>query len=648
SNLNNFLFSMASTPEMSSDDTLLAVTTFCFDISFLEIFLPLYCSSSLYLASSSESRDSQKIIDIIAKEDITVMQATPVTWSLLIKSGWKGSQSLKALCGGEKLDYSLAQNILSRVDSLWNMYGPTETTIWSSVDRVLAGKQISIGKPIYNTNFYILDEKLEPVGEGEVGELYISGDGVSKGYLNAPQKTSRCFISSSINGKDQIIYKTGDLASLASGSVFCHGRCDNQIKIRGYRIEVDEIKTYVKQFLKDEVEGVEILLVGDDYMKKLVLYLESAQSNDNHGELKRYLQKNLPSYMIPTEIFNVEKFPKTLNNKIDLKELQKFKRSSNVFDKKDIEDFSISSKVSQIWSSVLEIDTRSTEEDFFSQGGNSIKALEFVESINSVFNINLDLHILFEFNTLTKLSELISDMIIEKKILNKEYEHIVTLNYNINNSVNIFFIHGVGGSVLNYKHFQYAFPNKNVFAVKANGLTDKIQFNLSLPEMAKIYSHEISEISRGSEVHLVGGSMGGVIAYELADCLYTHSHNLNKVVLLDSYSPGKSSLLYRSKIICKFIKTYLRSEFENDETNTTKSRLVELRNLYALARYYPQKKSTVPIHLIKAKLNGNPISEKEWIGHTSGEFILKHIDAYHEDIIESEELIPMLSTILDD
>ncbi|WP_372655974.1 AMP-binding protein, partial [Halobacteriovorax sp.] len=122
SNLNNFLFSMASTPEMSSDDTLLAVTTFCFDISFLEIFLPLYCKSSLYLASSSESKDSQKIINIISKEEITVMQATPVTWSLLIKSGWKGSQSLKALCGGEKLDYSLAQNILSRVDSLWNMY----------------------------------------------------------------------------------------------------------------------------------------------------------------------------------------------------------------------------------------------------------------------------------------------------------------------------------------------------------------------------------------------------------------------------------------------------------------------------------------------------------------------------------------------
>ena len=242
----NFLASMRRAPGLTENDTLLSVTTLSFDIAALEIFLPLTTGARVLLASRDDGSDGLLLANHIAAHRVTVMQATPVTWRVLLESGWEGSSRLKILCGGEALSPELAARLLPKCAELWNMYGPTETTGWSTIERVQPGKDgISIGRPIANTEIYIVDPRLEPVPAGVSGELLIGGDGVARGYLNRPELTAEKFIPHPFNTEPGArLYRTGDLARYRpDGSIECLGRMDHQVKIRGHRIELGEIES---------------------------------------------------------------------------------------------------------------------------------------------------------------------------------------------------------------------------------------------------------------------------------------------------------------------------------------------------------------------------------------------------------------------
>jgi amino acid adenylation domain-containing protein len=249
----NLLWSMQREPGLCENDVLLSVTTISFDIAALEIFLPLITGARLVLASREITSDGAGLREMIEKSGITVMQATPSTWRLLLDSGWHGSQNLKILCGGEALPRPLADRLLEKCGSLWNLYGPTETTIWSMVSKVEKqpgvacapdNASVSIGRPIANTQVYILDDHLEPVPIGVAGELYIGGVGVARGYIGLPDHTSARFLPNPHSQESGArIYRTGDLACYSmDGSVEFLGRVDNQIKIRGHRIDPAEIE----------------------------------------------------------------------------------------------------------------------------------------------------------------------------------------------------------------------------------------------------------------------------------------------------------------------------------------------------------------------------------------------------------------------
>ncbi|MFH1999041.1 MAG: amino acid adenylation domain-containing protein, partial [Planctomycetota bacterium] len=242
----NFLCSMAKQPGLTDQDRLLAVTTLSFDIAGLELLLPLLEGGTVILVDREIVGDGPRLLEKIASSGATVMQATPATWRMLIESGWNGSAGLKVLCGGEALSGELADALLERCGELWNMYGPTETTVWSTVGRVEPGQAlIDIGRPIANTEIYLLDPNLCPVPIGVPGELHIGGDGLAKGYLNRPELTEEKFIPHPFSpDRDARIYKTGDLARYRpDGRIECLGRIDNQVKIRGFRIELGEIET---------------------------------------------------------------------------------------------------------------------------------------------------------------------------------------------------------------------------------------------------------------------------------------------------------------------------------------------------------------------------------------------------------------------
>ena len=254
----NFLYSMRQQPGMTEQDTLLAVTTICFDIAALEIYLPLIVGASVVLVSREVTIDPVQLAERIERSQATIMQATPATWRLLLASGWSGNKQLKILCGGEALSRGLANQLLEKVGSVWNMYGPTETTIWSLVQEVTPGKNpISIGKPIANTQVYLIDhllrrksDPIKPVPIGVPGELYIGGAGLARGYFNRPEMTQDKFVPNPFSDAPNArLYKTGDLARyLPDGTIEFIGRIDNQVKIRGFRIELGDVETAIAAY----------------------------------------------------------------------------------------------------------------------------------------------------------------------------------------------------------------------------------------------------------------------------------------------------------------------------------------------------------------------------------------------------------------
>ncbi|MFQ5584283.1 MAG: amino acid adenylation domain-containing protein, partial [Calditrichia bacterium] len=320
----NFLTSMQKQPGISAKDRLLALTTFSFDISLLELLLPLISGASVEIISYDISADGFRLKEKIVQCKPTIMQATPATWHMLIDAGWEGTPELKILCGGDILTADLAAELLKRCASLWNMYGPTETTIWSSIYKVTSGSgKIPIGKPIANTQIYILDRMLKPLPVGVAGELHIGGEGLARGYLNLNKLTKTKFIDDPFKpGENRKIYKTGDLACfLPDGNIEILGRIDNQVKIRGFRIELNEIESILR---KHTAVNDALVLTRHDSTKsdQLVAYLIPDNSKPiDTEEVRRFTESYLPYYMIPSYFVILDKFPLTPNGKLNKKAL---------------------------------------------------------------------------------------------------------------------------------------------------------------------------------------------------------------------------------------------------------------------------------------------------------------------------------------
>lgn len=319
--LNNFLTSMRDRlPGFRPEDRLLAVTTLSFDIAELELWLPLVSGGSVVIADRGTAMDGAALMRVLEESRITVLQATPATWRLLIFSGWRGKQDLVALCGGEALQKDLADALLDKVRVLWNMYGPTETTVWSTIDRVDHGA-ITVGRPIGNTQTYVLDASNAWVPQGSVGELWIGGDGVTHGYLGRDDLTRERFLPNPFTGRG-MMYRTGDLVRLRrDGRIEYIGRNDFQVKVRGYRIELGEV-----QHALARVRGIRQCVVvvkdrqpGDSHL--VAYYTTNPGHTATAEELKEALRQTLPDYMVPGWYMELTQMPLTDNGKINVKAL---------------------------------------------------------------------------------------------------------------------------------------------------------------------------------------------------------------------------------------------------------------------------------------------------------------------------------------
>ncbi|MFV2067818.1 MAG: amino acid adenylation domain-containing protein [Pirellulales bacterium] len=378
----NFLTSMQRQLGVDRTDKLLAVTTISFDIAALELYLPLLAGAHVVIASRQQASDGMQLLDLLVESGATMMQATPATWRMLLQAGWKGDPRLQILVGGEALDKTLARNLARRGRSLWNLYGPTETTIWSTATCLKPGlDHVTIGRPIANTQVYLLDAGMRMVPLGVAGELYIGGDGLARGYLNRPDLTATRFVPDPFGSRTgSRLYRTGDRCRwLPNGQLEFLGRCDNQVKVRGYRIELGEIEAVLSQH-PGILEVAASVWPDDSGEHRLAAHLITQQdSNPTVSHLRSFLRSKLPDYMVPESYTFVDAFPRTTNGKLNRKALPEPGSARPVLEKPYVSPRTpLEASLAEIWAEVLGLEKVGVHDNFFDLGGASMKALRIV------------------------------------------------------------------------------------------------------------------------------------------------------------------------------------------------------------------------------------------------------------------------------
>ena len=409
----NLLWSMRSEPGLGAEDRLLAVTTLSFDIAALELYLPLIVGARLELASRAEAGDAGQLRRRLRAQPVTVMQATPTTWRMLVTDGWEGESGLRVWSGGEALGRELAEELVKRGAEVWNLYGPTETTIWSTVGQVKSGAgRVGIGRGIGNTQVYVVDEEQELAPVGVVGELVLGGAGLAHGYVKRGEQTAERFVPDGLSGvSGGRLYRTGDQARYrGDGELEVLGRRDEQVKVRGYRIETGEVEAALREleWVREAVVVVREDVAGD---QRLVCYLvggggaeEAGEQGERVGELKVRLRERLPEYMVPAAYVWLAELPLTPNGKVDRRALPKpgdshLPSRSYVAPRNAEEEL-----LAQIWRELLRVERVGVTDNFFELGGHSLLATQVVSRVRQVFQQEVALRTLFEAPTIEELA----------------------------------------------------------------------------------------------------------------------------------------------------------------------------------------------------------------------------------------------------
>jgi amino acid adenylation domain-containing protein len=535
--LTNLLTSLRQEPGLTADDVLLSVTTLSFDIHALELWLPLTTGARVVVVSREEAADGSRLVERLEQSRATVLQATPATYQLLLASGWQGSPRLTALCGGEQMNVELAAQLLPRVAALWNMYGPTETTVWSTAHRVTsADGTIPIGRPIANTQVYLVDRALQLVPVGVAGELLIDGDGVARGYHNRPELTAEKFIPDPFRpGAGGRLYRTGDLARyLPDGTLECLGRIDHQVKVRGYRIELGEIETLLGQHPAVRA-CVVVARKEESGVDSLAAYLLVKPGQEAAPEAFRaFLQDRLPDYMVPSHFVTLEAFPLTPNGKIDRKALPAPDSAATegrppfVAPRTEVEW-----DLTEVWMDVLKVKPIGVHDNFFDLGGHSFLAAVLMARIKQQLGQSLPLGTLFEAPTVEKLAA-----VLQQHRKGGSGSSLVALHEGGSNPP-LFLISGLGGHVFKfYKVARLLGPDQPAYGVKAIGVDGVLTPPGRIEDVAAHYLREITAF-RPRGPYLVGGySVGGTVAFELACQLQAGGHEVGLLVVLDTFAPG--------------------------------------------------------------------------------------------------------------
>ncbi len=537
----NLLCSVQKRPGFGPEDKLLAVTTVSFDIAGLELYLPLISGGTLVLADSETVKDGGLLLQVINDENITVIQATPSTFKLMLANAWQGTPNLTLFCGGEALSKELAVKLIPKCKMLWNMYGPTETTIWSAIKQVSANDEIiTIGNPIDNTEIYIMDEKMSLVPEGLTGEIFIAGAGLARGYLNRNELTAEKFVEHPlVPGKK--IYRTGDLGKfLVNGEVLCLGRTDTQIKVRGFRIETGEIEYVVstidgikesvviaKELRQDDVRLIAFVVPESNENIRFTLARENKRiemalvPREMETHWKAQAAADLPEYMVPSSFIFVKELPLTPNAKIDRKTLadidvanilsDMLESGSKKSDNRDENEWTTQERLLKvIWEETLGIKNIQSNDNFFELGGHSLIGIELMSKVEKGLHLKLPLSSLFAYPTIAGLATFMENN--EKPA----WKYLVPVKPS-GNKPPLYLVHGAGLEVMVFQELaRYVDKEQPIYGIQAMGLISDEKPAASIEQIASNYLSEILVHNPDGPYALAGFSAGSVIAYEMA------------------------------------------------------------------------------------------------------------------------------------
>ncbi len=533
------LVKSAQYTDFDNKQVFLQLAPISFDAATFEIWGSLLNGARLVLFPSDKPSLAE-LGQIIRQQQITTLWLTAGLFHLMVDERLEDLQSIQNLiAGGDILSLPHVKKVLSTLNCrLVNGYGPTENTTFTCCHSISADSlstSVPIGRPIANTQVYILDSRLQPVPIGIPGELYIGGDGLARGYLKLPELTAEKFIPNPFTGSPKL-YKTGDLARYQpNGDIEFLGRIDNQVKIRGFRLELGEIEAALIQHpgLREVVVIDRQDRPGD---KRLVAYQVTKQSANSPTaqELRAFLRSKLPDYMIPSAFVTVDNLPLTLNGKVDRRALPipEYQRQDTnnepVAPRDDIEI-----KLTAIWQRLLGVQNISIQDNFFELGGHSLIAVRLFAEIEQIWGQNLPLATLFQQQTIEELAG-----VLRQEEWSAPWSSLVLIQAGAANPP-LFCVHPVGGNILEYYTLaNYLGQDRPIYGLQSQGLDGKQQPLRSVEDMAKHYIQEIQTVQPHGPYFLTGYSFGGLVAFEMAQQLRTVGEEIGLLALLDSSAPN--------------------------------------------------------------------------------------------------------------
>ncbi|MBB1253076.1 amino acid adenylation domain-containing protein [Streptomyces sp. OF3] len=533
-NLVNLLLGMVEETGLGPGDVLAAVTPLTFDIAGLELYGPLAVGGRTHVVPREVAVDGRRLAALLDDSGATVLQATPATWQLLVEAGWRPGGSLRALVGGEALPPSLAEWLADTPGGAWNVYGPTETTVWSTAHRLDDGTTgVSIGRPLANTEVYVLDERLRPVPVGMPGDLYLGGAGVARGYRRRPALTAESFLPDPFSGRPGArLYRTGDRARFRDdGTLVFLGRDDGQVKLRGFRIELGEIEAHLERHpaVRRAVALVREDRPGD---RRLVGYAQLAdESAATAEELRAHLRDVLPEYMVPPVVVRLTDLPLNSSGKVDRRALPAptVERAAGAYvpprDPVELE-------VAHIWERVLSVAPVGLHDRFFDLGGHSLLVLRLMAEIERRFDRRLPMAAIFRGATVERFARMLREGYQEEDDV-----HLVEIRSGGSGDP-VFFAHPAGSEVVCYLPFASLVEgDRPLYALASPPPVDgRLPFD-GFAQRAAAYAELIREVQPSGPYTLAGWCYGGANAYAVAGQLEKTGERA-RVVMMDAHAPA--------------------------------------------------------------------------------------------------------------
>jgi tyrocidine synthetase-3 len=619
--------------EISAKDTVIQLSNYAFDGSTFDIFGAFLNGATLVVLHKDQVLDMDQLSKVLHMYESTVFFMTAALFNMLVDTGLEHLNNIRQLIvGGDKLSVPHVRKALDHMGPgrIINGYGPTESTVFTAcyaINEVKGnGASIPIGKPVANTQVYILDKQQQLLPIGVPGELCISGDGLARGYLNRPDLTVEKFVDHPYL-RGEKMYKSGDIVRwLPDGSIEFIGRRDHQVKIRGFRIELGEIEHQVMKYkgIRETVIVDKLDSQGDKYLCAYFV----ADEEVNVEELRAQLSHELPDYMVPSFFVQLEQMPLTSNGKTDRKALPEPDRSvytglGYVAPRNEVEE-----KLVPIWSKVLNVVTVGVEDDFFALGGHSLKILAVIKEINKLFGKDYTASTLFLNPTISQLAyEIMNEQ--ERERL----ESLVQLKAG-KGAQNLFCVHPLGGSIHWYKDLAESLgENINFYGVQAKGLMNKNDLPATLEEMVASYIQEIKMIQKEGPYFIGGFCAGSIIAYEMVKQLEDLNEVVEICIIFDAPAPMHFDKPVPVEVINKMNDARAEaavSVLEGDEEDEEKviairQEEIEHNIINVINWYRPEKIIETDVLVVKAKEEDNRFVSreywKEWSKGVIAEFV---------------------------